>query len=149
MIGFLSNYILWIKAFHVIFVIAWMSGMLYLPRLFVYHCEVAPGSAESERFKAMEKKLLRMIMNPAMIAVWIFGLTLMFLTSAYEDTWFQIKFSLVVVMSGLHGYFTVCVRRFANDANTQTARFYRILNEVPALLMAAIVILVIVQPFSS
>lgn len=149
MIAFLSNYILWIKAFHVIFVIAWMSGMLYLPRLFVYHCETVPGSVESERFKVMEKKLLRVIINPSMIAVWIFGLTLMFLTAAYQDTWFQIKFSLVLVMSGLHGYFATCVRRFANDANTKPARFYRILNEIPALLMMAIVILVIVQPFSS
>lgn len=149
MIGFLSNYILWIKAFHVIAVIAWMSGMLYLPRLFVYHTETTPGSAESERFKVMERKLLRVIVNPSMIAVWIFGLTLMFLTAAYEDAWFQIKFALVVAMSGLHGYFAGCVRRFANDANTKPARFYRILNEVPALLMMAIVILVIVQPFSS
>jgi protoporphyrinogen IX oxidase len=149
MIAFLSNYILWIKAFHVIAVIAWMSGMLYLPRLFVYHTETKPGSAESERFKVMEKKLLRMIVNPSMIAVWIFGLTLMFLTGVYADTWFQIKFALVVIMSGLHGYFAGCVRRFANDANTRPARFYRILNEIPALLMMAIVILVIVQPFSS
>lgn len=149
MINFLSNYILWIKAFHVIAVIAWMSGMLYLPRLFVYHTETKPGTPESERFKVMEKKLLRMIVNPSMIAVWILGLTLMFLTAAYQDTWFQIKFSLVVVMSGLHGYFARCVRTFTNDANTRPARFYRILNEVPALLMMAIVILVIVQPFSS
>ena len=149
MIEFLSNYILWIKAFHVIAVIAWMSGMLYLPRLFVYHTETAKGSPESERFKVMERRLLKAIVNPAMIAVWILGLTLMFLTGVYEDTWFQMKFALVVVMSGLHGYFVTCVRTFANDANTRPARFYRILNEVPTLLMIAIVILVIVQPFSS
>ncbi len=149
MIGVLSNYILWIKSFHIIAVIAWMSAMLYLPRLFVYHTETAPGTPESERFKLMEWRLIRIIMNPAMIAVWIFGLTLMFLTAAYEDTWFQIKFALVVVMSGLHGYFIGCARRFSNDANTKPARFYRILNEIPMLLVIAIVILVVVQPFSS
>jgi protoporphyrinogen IX oxidase len=149
MTGFLSNNILWIKAFHVIAVIAWMSGMFYLPRLFVYHCETAPGTAESERFKLMERRLLRIIINPAMIASWIFGLTLMMLTAVYADTWFQIKLVLVLIMSGLHGYLAACVRRFANDANTRPARFYRILNEVPTLLMIAIVILVFVQPFSS
>lgn len=147
MIAFLSNYILWIKAFHVVAVIAWMSGMLYLPRLFVYHTETVPGSAESERFKVMERRLLKAIINPAMIAVWILGLTLAIVTGAYHDHWMQVKFVLVLIMSGLHGYFARCVRVFANDANTRPARFYRILNEVPTLLMIAIVILVIVQPF--
>jgi putative membrane protein len=147
MIGFLSNYIDWIKAFHIIAVIAWMSGMLYLPRLFVYHCEVTPGTPESERFKKMEGRLLRAIMNPAMIAVWIFGLTLAIVTGAYQDGWFKAKFVLVIIMSGLHGYFVGCVRRFANDANTRSQRFYRILNEVPTLLLIGIVILVVVQPF--
>src|ERR1700761_2260619 len=104
MMMFLSNSILWIKAFHVISVIAWMSGMFYLPRLFVYHTETAPGSAESERFKIMERRLLRAIINPAMIATWVFGLTLMWLTAAYEEHWFQAKFTLVLVMSGVHGY---------------------------------------------
>ena len=121
--------------------------MLYLPRLFVYHTETQPGSDASERFKVMEKKLLRVIINPSMIAVWILGLTLAWLTGAYMDAWFQMKFTLVLIMSGLHGYFAVCVKRFAADANTRSARFYRILNEVPAALMALIVILVIVQPF--
>lgn len=147
MIMFLSNNIDWIKAFHVISVIAWMSGMFYLPRLFVYHAETMPGSTESERFKLMERRLLRVIINPAMIATWAFGLTLMFLTGVYEDLWFQAKFALVVLMSGLHGYFVGCVRKFANDRNDKPARFYRILNEVPTLLMIFIVILVIVQPF--
>jgi putative membrane protein len=147
MIMFLSNSILWIKAFHVISVIAWMSGMFYLPRLFVYHTETTPGSAESERFKVMERKLLRMIMNPAMIAAWIFGLTLAMLTGAYEEHWFQAKFALVLVMSGVHGYLANRVRAFAQDRNDKPARFYRILNEVPPVLMIVIVILVIVQPF--
>ena len=147
MIMFLSNNILWIRAFHVISVIAWMSGMLYLPRLFVYHTETLPGSVDSERFKLMERRLLRGIINPAMIATWVFGLTLALLTGVYHDLWFQMKFSLVVVMTGMHGYFAGCVKTFAKDKNVRSARFYRILNEVPAVLMVIIVILVIVQPF--
>ena len=147
MTQFLSDHIDWIKAFHVISVIAWMAGMFYLPRLFVYHTETVPGSVESERFKVMEKKLLRMIINPAMIATWVFGVTLALVLEAYEEHWFQAKFTLVVVMSGLHGYLAGRVRAFAQDRNDKPARFYRILNEVPPLLMALIVILVIVKPF--
>jgi putative membrane protein len=144
----LSDYIDWIKAFHVIAVIAWMSGMLYLPRLFVYHTETKPGSESSERFKLMEKRLLRGILNPAMIAVWILGPLLAWLTGAYLDLWLQLKLVLVLAMSGMHGFFAGCVKDFAADRNTRSARFYRIMNEVPALLMVLIVILVIVQPFS-
>ena len=144
----LSNYIDWIKAFHVIAVIAWMTGMLYLPRLFVYHTETKPGSESSERFKVMERKLLRGIMNPAMIAVWILGPLLAWLTGTYLDIWLQIKFVLVIVLSGVHGFYVRCWRDFADDRNTRSARFYRIINEVPAVLMVFIVILVIVQPFS-
>ena len=147
MMMFLSNNILWIKAFHVISVIAWMSGMFYLPRLFVYHTETAPGSAESERFKVMERRLLRAIINPAMVAAWVFGLTLAWLTGVYDERWFQAKVALVLIMSGLHGYLAGRVRAFAQDRNDKPARFYRILNEVPPLLMVFIVILVIVQPF--
>ena len=147
MIMFLSNNILWIKALHVISVIAWMAGMFYLPRLFVYHTETALGSAESERFKLMERRLLRGIINPSMIATWVFGVTLALLTEVYKEHWFQAKFALVVVMSGLHGYFVGRVRAFAEDRNDKPARFYRMLNEVPPLLMVFIVILVIVQPF--
>ena len=147
MMMFLSNHIDWIKAFHVISVIAWMSGMFYLPRLFVYHTETRRGSAESERFKVMERRLLRAIINPAMIATWVFGLTLLSVFPVYKEHWFEAKFALVVVMSGLHGYFVGRVRAFAEDRNDKSARFYRILNEVPPLLMVFIVILVIVQPF--
>lgn len=143
----LSNYIDWIKAFHVIAVIAWMSGLLYLPRLFVYHTEAIPGSVESERFKTMERKLLRAIMNPAAIAVWILGPTLAWLTGAYQDRWLQVKFLLVIVLTVTHHLFAVWRKDFARDANTHSARFYRIWNEIPALLMVFIVILVIVQPF--
>ena len=103
----LSNYIDWIKAFHVIAVIAWMSGLLYLPRLFVYHTEAQAGSVESERFKVMERKLLRSIMNPAVIAVWILGPTLAWLTGAYEDRWLQVKFLLVVALTVTHHLFAV------------------------------------------
>ncbi len=143
----LANYIDWFLAFHIIAVIAWMSGMLYLPRLFVYHTETVPGSEASERFKLMERRLLRGIINPAMIAVWILGPLLAWLTGAYLDTWLQIKFALVVVMSGMHGFFVRCWRDFEADRNTRSARFYRIVNEVPAVLMVLIVILVVVKPF--
>jgi protoporphyrinogen IX oxidase len=147
MLMFLSDHIDWIKAFHVIAVIAWMAGMLYLPRLFVYHCQAPAGSPQSEMLKVMEQKLLRVIVNPAMIAVWVLGLTLAYVTGAYADTWFQIKFVLVIAMSGLHGFFAATVKRFAVDANTRPQRFYRIINEVPMLLIIAIVILVVVKPF--
>ena len=144
--NFLSNYIEWIKAFHVIAVIAWMSGLLYLPRLFVYHTQMMSGSAESERFKIMERKLLRSIMNPAAIAVWILGPTLAWLTGAYEDRWLQVKFVLVIGLTVVHHLDARWRKDFERDANTRSARFYRIWNEVPAVLMAFIVILVIVQP---
>jgi protoporphyrinogen IX oxidase len=144
----LSNYIPWFLALHIIAVIAWMAGMLYLPRLFVYHTEAAPGSESSERFKVMERRLLKAIINPSMIAVWILGLLLAWLTGVYMDIWFQIKFVLVIILSGMHGLFVSCWRAFAEDRNTHSARFFRIVNEVPALLMVLIVILVKVRPFS-
>jgi|GraSoiStandDraft_4_1057263.scaffolds.fasta_scaffold336725_2 putative membrane protein len=145
--NFLSNYIDWIKAFHVIAVIAWMSGLLYLPRLFVYHTETQPGSLESERFKIMERKLLRSIMNPALIAVWVLGPTLAWLTGAYQDRWLQAKFVLVLALTVTHHLFGVWRKDFERNANVRSAQFYRIWNEIPALLMVLIVILVIVQPF--
>ena len=144
----LSNYIPWFLAFHIIAVIAWMAGMLYLPRLFVYHTETVPGAPDSERFKVMERRLLRVIMNPAMIAVWILGPLLAWLTGAYLDTWLQIKFVLVIIMSGLHGFFVVLLARIsAGPQQAVGPRFTGSLNEVPALLMVVIVILVKVKPF--
>lgn len=143
----LANYIPWFLALHIIAVIAWMAGMLYLPRLFVYHTEARPGSESSERFKVMERRLLKAIINPSMIAVWVLGILLAWLTHAYMDTWFQIKFALVIILSAMHGLFVRCWRAFAEDRNTHSARFYRIVNEVPALLMVLIVILVKVKPF--
>ncbi len=140
--------LLWLKAFHVVAVIAWMAGMLYLPRLFVYHTETAPGSPESERFKTMERRLLRAIMNPAMIAVWMLGIAMIALDPDYlHQGWLHAKLGLVLVMSGLHGYLSKLRKDFAKDANKHSAKFYRILNEAPTLLLIAIVILAVVKPF--
>jgi putative membrane protein len=146
---FLNDYYLWIKAAHVIAVIAWMAGMLYLPRLYVYHCEAAPRSPESERFKLMERRLLRGIINPAMIAVWGLGLTLAFLPASggWGQGWLQVKFALVVGLSAVHGAFSRWRKDFERDQNRHSQRFYRLWNEVPAVLMVAIVILVVVRPF--
>jgi putative membrane protein len=142
-----SGLYLWLKAFHVIAVIAWMAGMLYLPRLFVYHCEAEPGSRQSETFKVMERRLLRAIINPAMIATWVLGLWLAFDGGFLKAGWLHGKLVLVQILSGLHGFLTRAVRDFAEDRNVRSQRFYRIINEVPALLMVGIVILVIVKPF--
>lgn len=138
---------LWLKAFHVMAVIAWMAGMFYLPRLFVYHAEAKPGSEVSETFKVMEARLLDIIMRPAIIAVWLSGLALAYWAGFWTDGWFHAKFALVLVMSGIHGYLAVCVRAFAEEKNTRSSRFYRMLNEAPTLLMVLIVLLVIVKPF--
>jgi protoporphyrinogen IX oxidase len=146
-IEFIQAHYQWILAFHIMAVIAWMSGLLYLPRLFVYHCEATPGTPDSERFKVMEHKLLRTIINPSMIAVWILGLTLAFGRDAWHEHWFHAKLLLVILMSGLHGMFARWRKDFARDANTHSARFYRIWNEAPALLMVFIVILAVVKPF--
>ena len=138
---------LWVKALHVIAVIAWMAGMLYLPRLFVYHCEAAPGSAASETFKVMERRLLRAIINPAMTVTWVLGLWLAWRGFGFSGGWLHAKIGLVVAMSAVHGYYSKSVRMFAEDRNEKSARHWRIMNEVPTLLMMAIVILVVVKPF--
>ncbi|WP_332687224.1 protoporphyrinogen oxidase HemJ [Bosea sp. (in: a-proteobacteria)] len=137
----------WIKAVHVIAVIAWMAGMLYLPRLMVYHVEAPAGSIQSETFKIMERRLLKGIINPAMSLAWVLGLYLAWSGFGFKGGWLHGKIALVLVLSGLHGYLVGRVRAFAEDRNDKSARFYRILNEVPAVLMALIVILVIVKPF--
>jgi protoporphyrinogen IX oxidase len=139
--------ILWLKALHVIVVIAWMAGMLYLPRFFVYHADAPKGSALSETFKVMERRLLKAIVNPSMILVFLTGFALVYLTGDWRDGWWQAKFVLVLGLAGLHGYFARCVRTFAGDANVRPARFYRILNEVPTVLMILIVVLAVVKPF--
>ena len=137
----------WIKALHVIAVIAWMAGMLYLPRLFVYHCDAALGSKQSETFKVMERRLLKAIINPAMVATWVLGLWLVWESGAYKAGWFHAKFALALALSGLHGFFVRWVRDFATDQNRRTQKFYRIINEVPTALMIGIVILAVVKPF--
>jgi putative membrane protein len=138
---------LWIKSLHVISIIAWMAGMLYLPRLFVYHVDAEVGSVQSETFKVMERRLLKAIINPSMTLAWIFGLWMAYELQAWQDGWFHAKFALVLIMSGVHGYLSRCVKAFAKDENTRSAKFYKILNEVPTVLMIGIVILVIGKPF--
>ena len=137
----------WIKALHIIAVISWMAGMLYLPRLFVYHCEAKVGSNQSETFKVMERRLLRAIINPAMIVTWLAGLYLAWSGSWFSAGWLHGKLLLVLILSGVHGFFARCVKDFAADRNTRSQKFYRIINEVPTLLMIGIVILVVVKPF--
>ena len=138
---------LWIKALHVIAVIAWMAGLLYLPRLFVYHCAATPGSEQSETFKVMERRLLRAIMTPAMIVAWLSGLALALQAGAFGDGWFHVKFALVLIMTLMHGLLSRWRRDFALDRNPHAHKFYRIVNEIPTLLMIGIVLLVVVKPF--
>jgi putative membrane protein len=148
-LAFLAPAYLWLKAFHVASVIAWLAGLFYLPRLYVYHCATVPGSIESERFKVMERRLLKQIMNPAMAAAWGFGILLV-LTPGVIDWhagWWHVKLASVLLLSGFHGAASKGRRDFLEDRNTRPARFYRIANEVPTLLMLVIVIMVIVKPF--
>ena len=137
----------WAKAIHVLAVISWMAGMLYLPRLLVYHADAEKGSVQSETFKVMERRLLRGIINPAMILTWVFGLWLAWKGFGFHGGWLHTKIALVVLMSAVHGYLAGAVRKFAEDRNEKPARHWRIVNEIPTLLMIAIVILVIVKPF--
>jgi putative membrane protein len=145
--AFADQAYLWVKAFHVIAVISWMAGMLYLPRLFVNHVGLATGSAESELLKGMEGRLLRIIINPAMVLSWILGLWIAWRIFDFQGGWLWSKLALVTLLSVYHGFLSLSVRRFAEDRNPYSGRFWRIMNEVPALLMIAIVILVVVKPF--
>mgnify|MGYP000324294794 CR=1 FL=1 len=147
--GWLAEYYDWIKAFHVISVIAWMAGMFYLPRLFVYHAEQAEvGSELDKTFQVMERKLLKLIMNPAMISTWIFGLLLIALGGLdFGSVWGWVKLLSVIAMSGAHGWLGARRKEFAAGTNTRTGRTYRLMNEVPTVLMFFIVIAVIVKPF--
>ena len=137
----------WLKAFHIIAVIAWMAGMLYLPRLFVYHSAADVGSIQSETFKVMERRLLRAIMTPAMIATWLLGLWLAYQGGWFKAPWLHAKFLLVFLLSGVHGMLSRFVKDFAADKRRKNAKFFRIINEVPTVLMILIVILVVVKPF--
>jgi putative membrane protein len=137
---------LWIKIVHIVAVISWMAGMLYLPRLFVYHAESAPKSAISEQFKVMERRLLRGILTPAMIVVWISGPLLAWREGYWLSPWLHAKLALVLLLSGLHGFFAAQTRAFAEDRNTRSPRFYRIVNEAPTVIMILVVILVVIKP---
>jgi putative membrane protein len=141
----------WLRALHIISVMAWMAGMLYLPRLFVYHAESEIGSEKSETFKVMEYRLLKIIINPAMMSAWTFGVLMLYanpgMASGEGSGWIHVKLLLVLIMSGIHGMLAKQVKVFARDENVKSAKYFRILNEVPAVLMIAIVILAVVQPF--
>ncbi|WP_297111359.1 protoporphyrinogen oxidase HemJ [uncultured Devosia sp.] len=138
----------WFKALHVISVIAWMAGLLYLPRLFVYHCVAESGSTQSETFKVMERRLLRAITTPAMIATWVFGLAMVGHGIVdWGSGWPWVKAALVLALSGYHGLLARHVRVFAADQNEKPQRYFRMINEVPTVLMIGIVIMVIVRPF--
>jgi putative membrane protein len=138
---------LWMKALHVIAIVAWMAGMLYLPRLFVYHAQSAIGSPQSATFKIMEGRLLRIIMGPALAVAWLSGLWLAYKAGFFQSGWLHAKIALVLVMSGMHGFFAKCARDFSSDQNRLSPRSFRFLNEVPTLLLIGIVILVVVKPF--
>jgi putative membrane protein len=146
---FLSQFYPWIKAFHIISVISWMAGLLYLPRLFVYHCAAKAGSVQSETFKIMEKRLLNAIMTPAMLASWLFGLLLLFSGAVdfSSDYWVYAKLVLVVGLSFFHTYLGKIVQNLSADENVKSALFFRLLNEVPAVIMIFVVVLVVVKPF--
>jgi putative membrane protein len=138
---------LWVKSVHLIAVLSWMAGMLYLPRLFVYHTQVQPGSEASEKFKIMERRLLKAIMTPAMILSWILGLWIAIEFQMFSQPWFHAKLALVIAMTAAHLFLIRCKNEFAADQNKRPEKFFRVLNEVPTLLMIFIVILVIVKPF--
>jgi putative membrane protein len=137
----------WIKALHIVAVMAWMAGMLYLPRLYVYHAGAAPGSEASEMLKVMERRLLRAIVNPAMVASFVLGVLLLVAIDAWDQGWVWAKLAFVLAMGAIHGLLARWRRDFAADRNRHSARFYRVVNEVPTLLLIAIVILVVVKPF--
>jgi putative membrane protein len=143
----MSSVDLWIKVLHIVAVISWMAGMLYLPRLFVYHADAERKSPISEQFKIMERRLLKGVVNPAMIVVWASGLTLAWRMGYLMSSWLHVKLALALVLTGMHGYFASRVRAFAEDREIHKAIFFRVLNEVPTVIMILIVALVVTQPF--
>ena len=148
-ISVLALFFPWTLAFHIIAMVAWMAGMFYLPRLYVYHCGTRPGSAESERFKVMERRLLKQIINPAMIATWFFGILLVLTPGLlnWSAGWWHVKLAAVLALSGLHGGYARWRKDFLHDRNRRSARFYRMANEIPTLLLVLIVVMVVVRPF--
>jgi len=149
MTGFILHHYDWVKAFHVIAIISWMAGMLYLPRLYVYHATADKGSELSEMLKIMERKLLRMIINPAMILAWLLGLSMIYAnpTMLTSGKWLHVKLTAVILLQIFHALLSRWRKAFLKDENTYTAGFYRKVNEIPAVLMVIIVIMVIVKPF--
>jgi putative membrane protein len=148
MADFIANHYAWVKACHIIAVMAWMAGMLYLPRLFVYHAVAEKGSDKSATFKVMERRLMRAIINPAMIATWVLGgLMLWANPDLLHAGWFHVKLTLVILMSALHGVFSKWRKQFARDENTRAANFYRVWNEAPTALLVVIVLLAVAKPF--
>jgi protoporphyrinogen IX oxidase len=143
--------LLWIKALHVLAIISWMAGLLYLPRLMVYHTETPVGSSEDERFKVMERRLLKAIMTPASVVALVTGLWIGWVNGYFEgfsgQLWFWVKLLAVLLMFAAHGRLSRHVREFAGGERKHTQRYYRILNEVPTVLMVVIVVMVIVKPF--
>lgn len=138
----------WVKALHVISVIAWIAGMMYLPRLFVYHAAAQTGSIQSETFKIMERRLFRGIITPAMILTWVFGLIMVFSGLVdWSSGWPWVKAVAVILLSGIHGFYGRQVKNFAADRNVRPQGFFRIINELPFVLVIIIVIMVIVKPF--
>ena len=142
-----DNLYLWIKALHLIAVMSWMAALLYMPRLFIYHTDAEPGSEQSETFKMMEQRLLKVIMNPAMMLTWIFGLYLSWSVYGFQGGWLHAKIGLVVLLTGVHVFFSRAAKAFECDENRRPARYWRFMNEAPTVLMIAIVILVVVKPF--
>jgi putative membrane protein len=138
---------LWIKALHIIAVISWMAGLFYMPRLFIYHTDAEPGSVQSETFKVMERRLLKVIMNPAMMLTWIFGLYLSWSVYDFQGGWLHAKIGLVVLLTAVHVFFSRAAKAFERDENRRSARYWRFMNEAPTVLMIVIVILVVVKPF--
>lgn len=142
-----DNLYLWIKALHIIAVMSWMAALLYMPRLFIYHTDAEPGSAQSETFKMMEMRLLKVIMNPAMMITWGLGLYLAWSVYGFQGGWLHAKLFLVVLLTGVHVMFARAARAFARDENTHSARYWRLMNEAPTLLMILIVVMAVVKPF--
>lgn len=148
MLNFVQEYYLWVKALHLIAAISWMVGMLYLPRLFVYHVSAPIGSQESETFKVMERRLLKVIINPAMIATWIFGGLLLWANpSLFSQGWIHVKLTVLLLLSALHGVLSRNRKQFMRDENKHSAFYYRVLNEVCTVFMIIIVIMAVVRPF--
>jgi putative membrane protein len=145
----LAPFYLWIKALHIIAMVAWMAGLFYLPRLYVYHCQTAVGSESSERFKVMERRLLRGIMNPAMIATWLFGILLILTpqSGGIDQPWLHVKLTFVILLSVFHMACSKWRKGFLQDRNTHSEKFYRWANEIPTVLLIVIVIMAVVKPF--